>query len=257
MYDRRHELGQNFLADAKTIRTILRLVDETSSGPILEIGAGEGSLTLPLSRLDRPLAALEIDPLRAARLARRVPGNVQLINADALAYRLPAHTGTIVGNIPFHLTTPILKKLFGSPHWQDAVLVVQWEVARRRAGVGGASMLTAQWWPWHRFELHARIPATAFRPVPSVDAAVLTVRRRATPLVADRRDYQQFVQQVFTGPSRGLAEILARSGRIPRGQLYRWLNEEALPTRALAKDLKAEQWASLWHLARMQRGRAR
>jgi 23S rRNA (adenine-N6)-dimethyltransferase len=202
-----------------------------------------------------------------------------VIDADALSYKLPEDARTIVGNIPFHLTTAILKKLLAAPHWQDAVLVVQWEVARRRAGVGGASMLTAQWWPWYRFQVHARIPAAAFRPAPSVDAGLLSMHRRLRPLVgelraddradsravlradtraadvgadarADVRSYQEFVRQIFTGRGPALAEILARSGRFPRrAPLQDWLRAEALPARALAKDLTAEQWAALWRLS--------
>jgi hypothetical protein len=43
-------------------------------------------------------------------------------------------------------------------------------------------MLTANWWPWYDFELHARVPARSFRPVPAVDGGLFTMTRRETPL---------------------------------------------------------------------------
>ncbi|MFJ5214993.1 23S ribosomal RNA methyltransferase Erm [Streptomyces sp. NPDC088354] len=246
----RHELGQNFLTDRTVIASIEALVARTS-GPIVEIGPGDGALTVPLSRTGRPLTAVEIDPRRARRLARRLPPGARVVNADVLRYRLPSEPHVVVGNLPFHLTTPILRRLLSAGGWQSAVLLVQWEVARRRAGVGGASMLTAAWWPWYDFVLHSRVPARAFRPAPSVDGGLLTVVRRQDPLVApDRRGpYQEFVRRVFTGPGRGVREVLARTGHFDRRELHAWLRAEHPAPAALPKHLTARQWASLWELA--------
>ncbi|MEV7426956.1 23S ribosomal RNA methyltransferase Erm [Streptomyces sp. NPDC091212] len=241
----RHELGQNFLVDRSVIDDIDGLVARTS-GPIVEIGAGEGALTLPLSRHGRPLTAVEIDPKRARRLDGRTPGNVTVVCADILRHRLPQHPHVVVGNIPFHVTTPIVKRLLAADHWHTAVLLVQWEVARRRAGVGGASMLTAAWWPWYEFELRSRVPARSFRPVPSVDGGLLTMRRRTDPPAVERGPYQDFVKQVFTGRGNGLRQILERTGRFDRDALRAWLRHHPAAHRALPKDLTAHQWVSLW-----------
>ncbi|MFC7343631.1 23S ribosomal RNA methyltransferase Erm [Saccharopolyspora griseoalba] len=243
-----HELGQNFLVDRTTIRMIEDLVARTS-GPIVEVGPGDGALTVPLSRSGRPLTAVEIDPKRARRLQRRVPEHVAVVNADVLRYRFPRHPHVLVGNLPFHLTTAALKRILAEQRWQTAILLVQWEVARRRAGVGGASMLTASWWPWYQFTLHARVAARSFRPVPAVDGGLLSIARRDRPLVAERTAYQRFVREVFTGRGRGLGEIAVRSGRFDRGELREWLRAQRLSPQALPKDLTAEQWASLWHRA--------
>ncbi|WP_046468968.1 23S ribosomal RNA methyltransferase Erm [Allosalinactinospora lopnorensis] len=241
----RHEFGQNFLADRSVIDTIGGLVARTSC-PIVEIGAGDGAVTLPLSRSGRPVTAVEVDPGRARRLDRRTPENVAVVNDDILRFRLPRHPHVLVGNLPFHLTTSILRRILAAPHWQAGVLLMQWEAARRRAGVGGASMLTASWWPWYDFTLHSRVPARSFRPVPSVDGGLLTVTRRSSPLVADRGGYQRFVRNVFTGPGRGLQEILTRTGRIDRRALHEWSRTHGVSPRALPKDLTAQHWASLW-----------
>jgi 23S rRNA (adenine-N6)-dimethyltransferase len=252
----RHELGQNFLVDPAVIGAVERLVARTTTGPIVEIGAGDGALTRSLSRLGRPVTAIEIDPVRARRLADRLPRNVEVVCADVLRHRFPRRPHTIVGNVPFHLATPILRRLLVTGHWQDAVLLVQWEVARRRAGVGGASMLTASWWPWFEFDVHGRIPARAFRPVPSVDGGLLAMRRRAAPLVEDRHGYQAFVAQVFTGRGRGLAEVVLRTGQVGRHDLRVWLRETGISAHALPKDLNAEEWAWLWALAAPSAGRS-
>jgi 23S rRNA (adenine-N6)-dimethyltransferase len=59
----RHELGQNFLVDPATITTICAAVRATT-GPIVELGPGDGALTVPLSRSGRVITAVELDPRR-------------------------------------------------------------------------------------------------------------------------------------------------------------------------------------------------
>ena len=245
----RHEHGQNFLTDHATIATIVRLVDDTS-GPIIEIGPGDGAHTGPLARLGRPLTAVEIDPRRAASLRRRCAG-VRVEQADFLRFRLPTTPHVLVGNLPFSQTTAILRRILHAPGWTDAVLLVQWEVARRRAGVGGASMMTAQWWPWFTFEQAGRVPAAAFTPRPGVDGGLLVIRRDPAPAVpvARRRAYQGLVHRVFTGRGRGLAQILARTALGSAPAARAWLAARGLRAHDLPKSLTRQDWIDLYAAA--------
>ena len=242
----RHELGQNYLIHQPTIDRITALVAATD-GAILEIGAGGGALTTALAGLGRDLTAIDIDERRVAALQRRYPA-VRVELADAL--RHPLDAPVIAGNVPFHLTTPILRRLLQRPAWSDAVLLTQWEVARKRAGVGGGTLLTAQAAPWFAFALHGRVPARAFRPMPSVDGGILSITRRGSPLVplAERRAYERFVGDVFTARGRGMAAILSTVGRMPRPAARRVLQRARVPADALPRDLTAVQWAELWQV---------
>jgi len=151
----RPELGQNFLHHRPTIEKITGLVADTR-GSILEIGAGDGALTRPLARLGREVTAIDIDEQRVAQLRRSVR-SATITRADALTHPLSAPV--VVGNIPFHLTTPILRRLLRTATWHDAFLLTQWEVARKRAGVGASTMMTAQAAPWYTFRLLGRVPS--------------------------------------------------------------------------------------------------
>ncbi len=157
----------------------------------------------------------------------------------------------IASNVPFHVTTPILRRILAEPAWTDAVLLTQWEVARRRCGVGGTSQLTVQWAPWFEFELDRRVPARAFRPAPSVDGGLFTIRRRAEPLVADRerRAYQAYVASVFGGRGRGLAQVLSRASR-PLPNAKTWLTRRGIRADALPARLAPADWSALWHAVR-------
>lgn len=246
----RHELGQNFLVHPPTIGSFVGAVRATE-GPIVEIGAGRGALTLPLADLGRPVTAIEIDNRTASALRRAAPSTVTVETADFLTYRLPRHPHVVVGNLPFHLTTALLRRILGASAWTDAVLLVQWEVARRRAGVGGATLMTAQWWPWYTFALLGRVPARAFRPVPNVDGGLLTITRRSTALVGDRAGYQRFVHQVFTGPGRGLADTVARTTKgLARHRVTTGMGSHGIRPDARPKDLTATDWVALYDLHR-------
>lgn len=235
---------------------VVALVAATS-GPIIELGAGGGALTRPLEQLGRPLTALELDPRRADALRRELLGDrgrrATVVQADALAWRYPVAPHVVVGNVPFHLTTAIMRSLLARAHWTDAVLLTQWEVARRRCGVGGSSLLTAQWDPWFAFTLHERVPARAFRPMPSVDGGVFSIERRRDPLVdiADRAAFQAFVAEAYRGRGNGMAQILARASRpLPVERGRRVLGSLGLPAHVLPSRLMGEHWAAIWSAVR-------
>ena len=239
-----HELGQNFLIDACVVDRIVALTARRP-GPIVEWGTGNGAITLALARLGRPLEGVEIDPRRVRELRRRVGPHVCIGEGDILRHA-PPRGAVVVSNVPFHLTTPILRHLLAEPCWAHAVLITQWEVARKRAGVGGATQLTAQWWPWYDFELDRRIPADAFRPRPSVDAGLLLITRRDTPSLprSHRGPYQRWVRQVFTGSGRGLPDVLRRAG-VPSPAARRLAAATGRPN-PLPRDLDAAGWVTAY-----------
>ncbi|MBS4102476.1 rRNA adenine N-6-methyltransferase family protein, partial [Tsukamurella paurometabola] len=89
------------------------------------------------------------------------------------------------------------------------------------------------------------IPASAFTPRPSVDAGLLTITRRGTPLVPPgrRREYAAFVHAVFTGRGHGLPEILAGvAPRHRRAEARRWAARRGHRGTPLPRDLRAEDW---------------
>ncbi|WP_143336602.1 23S ribosomal RNA methyltransferase Erm [Corynebacterium pacaense] len=244
----RHEHGQNFLTDPRAVDLLLAHVHSTS-GPIVEIGGGDGALTHPMAHLDRPLTVLEIDEQLSLRLKSTVANDhVHIINADFLRYRLPGDPHVVIGNIPFHLTTAILRRLLRAPAWTDSVLLMQWEVARRRAGVGASTMMTAQWSPWFEFTLGERIPARSFTPRPAVDGGVLIIRRRTSPIlpVQQRKSFHELVHSVYTGRGRGLQDILERRRIAPRSESTAVVESLGIHRAALPSELTVEQWAGLF-----------
>lgn len=241
----RHELGQNFLTHPPTISKITALIADTR-GSILELGAGDGAITQSIAALGRPVTAIEIDEHRVARLQHLLP-NVKVEYADALTH--PLTQPVVVGNIPFHLTTPILRRLLTAASWQEAVLLTQWEVARKRAGVGSSTMMTAQTAPWFTFALHGRVPSWAFTPRPSVDGGIIQITRRTDPLIRQqqRGEYERFVRAVFIGRGGTLDRVIQLVTGAKRGHVAHSLREAGIDPHCLPRDLAPDQWAGLWN----------
>ena len=199
--ERRRRLGQNFLRPELADRLV---ADAAFRGDelVVEVCAGPGPITLALARRAVDVFAVEVDPVWARRLrdlVRRVaPARVRVVEADILSLPLPARPFRVIGSLPFGQTTSILRHLLDNPTvpLERADVIVQWEVARKRATVPPSTMLSTAWAPWWEFRLGPRIPATEFRRIPRVDAGVLVVTRRSRPLlpVAMAGRYADFVR---------------------------------------------------------------
>ncbi|HEX6335556.1 MAG TPA: 23S ribosomal RNA methyltransferase Erm [Jiangellaceae bacterium] len=241
----RRTLSQNFIHDAGVVAQMCDLL-AGSSLPVLDLGAGAGAITRELVRRGHQVTAVELDPHWASVLRRRFGGSVHVVRADMLGFTFPNEPHNVVSNVPYSITTELLRTLLRQPAWQVAVLMVQWEVARKRAG---ATMLTAAWWPWYDITLVRRVPAHAFRPRPRVDSGLLRLERRAAALLSDsdRRDYQRFVEVVFTGQGAGLGRILRR--HVPRPAMLHWAREHDVDLRGLPRDLSVRQWVALYRAA--------
>src|SRR5205807_3607456 len=132
---------------------------------VLDIGAGAGALTRELARRAGRVWAVALDPALAPELRRRFGGTaVRVIQADATGLRWPDEPFKVVANVPFDRTTAILRRLLDDPRVPllAAELVVQWEVAVKRAAVWPSTLAGVCWGAWYRFEIVIRLPPSAF-----------------------------------------------------------------------------------------------
>jgi 23S rRNA (adenine-N6)-dimethyltransferase len=190
---RAEALGQHFLGSE---HLAARLVADAGIGGddrVVDLGAGTGVITAALARRAATVLAVELDRKLASRLATRfaLAPNVTVLHADARGVPLPRNPFRVVANPPFGRTAEILRRLLDDPGGGlvRADLVVQWQVARHRARVSAgaqADLVGAIWAPWWQFERGRRIPAAAFNPRPSVDAAVMVITRQDPPSVPAR-----------------------------------------------------------------------
>jgi 23S rRNA (adenine-N6)-dimethyltransferase len=136
---------------------------------VLDIGAGEGALTVHLLRAGARVVAVELNPRRAGVLRERFPG-ITVLHADATSIRLPGRPFRVVANPPYGISSALLRTLLApGSRLVAADLVLQRAVARKYAS-GAARTFS--------MTVGLSLPRRAFLPPPHVDSAVLVVRRR-------------------------------------------------------------------------------
>ncbi len=178
----RHSLSQNFLADPDVLDAILAEADPGPGSRVLEIGPGLGLLTGALLASGAEVTAVELDRGLAAFLRDQFEGieTLRLVEGDALdqdLLHLVPPPYDVVANLPYHITSPILHALLGSPPRPSRlVLMVQREVAERIAAPPGKMSYLSVFVQYHaRVRIAVRVPAAAFEPEPAVESAVIVV----------------------------------------------------------------------------------
>jgi 16S rRNA (adenine1518-N6/adenine1519-N6)-dimethyltransferase len=178
------KLGQNFLVDADACRRVVGVLGNIAQDAVLEIGPGRGAISRLLARAAGHLSLIEFDPTLAAALAGEFAAipNVEVRHADILTLDLTGLAEerrrklTIVGNLPYYITSDILLHLVAHHIAIDrAVLMVQREVAERITAPPGTSdygVLSATMQLYGSVELLFTLPPSAFAPPPEVHSSV-------------------------------------------------------------------------------------
>jgi 23S rRNA (adenine-N6)-dimethyltransferase len=229
------------------------LVRQAGVGPtdrVWEIGAGTGRLTEALAARARLVTAVERDPILADGLRRTFAATptVEVVCADALRVPLPEGSFRAFGNIPFAITTPILRRLLDDPTsgMIRADLLIQLEAARKRAAVAPSSLLTLGWAPWWEFAMVRRVGRLGFEPPPSVDAAMLAIVPRTPELLpaGDRAAYVRLLRRAFDRSQWPVRRSLR--DELPPRTWKRLARERGVRADATPRDLDVFDWVAVF-----------
>lgn len=185
-------LGQNFVIDGNTVRRIVSIAGVEDGDSVVEIGPGLGSLTLGLLATGASVLAIEID----RRLAEQLPKTVEqlqpgapltVLTADAMTIaELPGEPHTLVANLPYNVSVPVLLHLLEHfPSLSSGLVMVQAEVGQRIAAppgskVYGSPSVKAAWYGTWRTA--GQVSRQVFWPVPNVDSILVSFARREMPI---------------------------------------------------------------------------
>jgi 16S rRNA (adenine1518-N6/adenine1519-N6)-dimethyltransferase len=181
-------LGQNFVADGNTVRRIARLAGVEPGAPVVEIGAGLGSLTLALVEAGAEVTAIEVDRYVLPVLRSQVePFGVTVVEADARTLDFTELLGdrkgwSLVANLPYNVAVPlVIRVLEEAPQVASLLVMVQREVGERLAArardeaYGAVSVKVAY---WARASVVGKVPSSVFIPRPRVESVLVRMDRR-------------------------------------------------------------------------------
>lgn len=200
-------LGQNFLIDINILHRIMDAAELDHTTGVLEIGPGIGTLTEQLAKQARCVMAMEIDQRLIPILREVLKGeeHVHIVHGDILKanfhflfqkyFQDVAHV-SVVANLPYYVTTPIIMKLLNERLLlKNIVVMTQKETAERMAAKPGGKdygSLSVAVQYFAEPELICTVPNTVFIPQPNVESTVIRLRVRQTPPVSVKDESKLF-----------------------------------------------------------------
>lgn len=189
----RKRFGQHFLHDQNIIHRIIRAINPQPGDRLIEIGPGQGALTIPLLQQCKELTAIELDRDLIPILQQRAQsiGELHLINQDVLTIDLSTLPLSpplrLVGNLPYNISTPLMFHLLEhSELIEDMFFMLQKEVAERiiaRPEDKHYGRLSVMMQYYCDSDYLFDVPPGCFSPPPRVDSAVIRLQPHATPPV--------------------------------------------------------------------------
>jgi len=214
----RKRFGQHFLIDPAVISQIVAAIAPQKGDILVEIGPGQGAITIPLSRFPASLHAIEFDRDLVPILRRRFADDerVTVHEADALRfdYSTLGRRLRIVGNLPYNISTPLIFKLIEfRDNIFDLHFMMQKEVVNRMAASPGNKSygrLTVMLGCFMEVVPLFEVPPTAFAPPPKVTSAVVRMRPKPadTLLLDDPKTLSTLVAQAFSQRRKTLRNAL-------------------------------------------------
>ena len=236
------QLGQHFLADRAVIAQILLAIDPRPGERLVEIGPGQGAITLPLLRRHHALTVIEFDRdlITPLAIAAEGLGDLTIIHKDVLQVDFGKLAGDerirLVGNLPYNISTPILFHVLEHAEGiVDMHFMLQKEVVERMAAGPGSKAfgrLSVMLQALCRVEPLFEVPPSAFRPPPKVDSAVVRLLPRSPSEVGidDPAMFERVVREAFGQRRKTL-----------RNALLQVCDAEAIAAAGLRPELRAEQ----------------
>ena len=264
------KLGQNFLIDRSAIKKIIDAGELNSKDIVLEIGPGTGALTKKLAEKAKEVIAVEKDLNMCEILEQTLKdfNNIKVIQEDILKmnfqisnsrFQIPKQY-KIVGNLPFYLTAPVIRKFLelkeAKPY--SMVFVVQKEVAQRICAKprdktkslqnksAKMNLLAVSVQFYAQSKIISYISKKSFWPQPKVDSAVIEIipqpqstRSVSIPL------FFKVVKAGFSQPRKQLINNLSKSLKINKQEIETWLIKNNIQPSQRAETLSIKDWLNL------------
>jgi 16S rRNA (adenine1518-N6/adenine1519-N6)-dimethyltransferase len=272
-------LGQHFLIDLTHRDRIIAAAELAPTDTVLEIGPGRGVLTERLAAFSGRVVAVELDDRLIEPLRQQFANqpHVTIVHGDILQLDparliddgqwtldeelLPnpkskiwgAHWAPksykVVANLPYYITSAVLRQLLEARVQPSlAIVMVQKEVAERIvAAPGDLSLLAVSVQYYAEPTIVDRVPASAFRPQPKVDSAVLRLTTRPHPALADLppKDFFQVVRAGFSQKRKQLLNTLSGGLHLPKNAIGAALSNAGIDPTRRAETLSLDEWGAV------------
>jgi len=257
-------LGQHFLINPRILDKIVTAAEISKEDTILEVGPGIGNLTEKLAEKAGWVIAVEKDRRLIEELRKKFKNkNVEIIEGDVLnqsaAEKAIAFIGAnykIVGNIPYYITSNLLRTIFdprsrtssnsvryGARKWPRPkliVLTIQKEVAQRiTAKPPKMNLLAVSVQFFSEPKIVSYVSKENFRPRPKVDSAIIRLKPRGKLPIDDAEKLFKLVRAGFSQKRKQLKNNL---NKILGPKTIEVLIKAGINPESRAEELTVSDW---------------
>jgi 16S rRNA (adenine1518-N6/adenine1519-N6)-dimethyltransferase len=255
-------LGQHFLSDRSILRKIIDVIAPQKDELIIEIGAGKGALTFPLTDRAGKVIAIEKDKELIPFLLAAGKKNLVVLEQDVLCINFKnlvaeetAFSGRakLAGNLPYSISSPLLFRVLEDKELFIAcVFLLQKEVAARigaQPGSRACAPLSILFQLHFDVRLRFTLAPGAFSPPPKVQSTLVSLERRPRPLfaIADEDGFRRFLRAAFAQRRKTLFNNL-KSLACPPMLLKEAIGQLSLEENVRAEELSISQFVMLFEL---------
>lgn len=189
--------------------------------------------------------AIEIDPDLAARLRSRFGERIELRMEDAVEAPMPDRPFRAVGNLPYNVGTPILRRVIADPNCRRAVFMLQKEVAERVAAKPGDEQygyLTLYTAMYATARILFTLDPKSFYPPPKVRSSVVVLDPHPPSYRSDREMLHDLISTSFRMRRKKLVNNLAGWRGLTREDVLRMMTVAGVDPNARAETMGLEQF---------------
>jgi|CXWL01.1.fsa_nt_gi 16S rRNA (adenine1518-N6/adenine1519-N6)-dimethyltransferase len=245
-------LGQHFLVDTEILDKIVEAAELTSSDRVLEVGAGPGVLSQRLAPHVKELMSLEIDRVMIVPwrdLMKDYP-HAQIIAEDVLKYIPEDIPYKLVANIPYYITSPILKHFLrhqGVRRPSLIVLLMQREVAERIVDLKHPTLLSWELRVFGDARIISTVSPKSFYPAPKVESAILQLKLYDEPSIkgVEMEAFFELLSIAYRQPRKTLLNNFCASGKWDKEQSMDFFTKSGVEATLRPHQLSLDKWKLL------------
>jgi 23S rRNA (adenine-N6)-dimethyltransferase len=245
--------SQNFINNEKILEECFKHVSIPDNQSVIEIGGGKGIITDKLVERFEKVIVVEFDNNLFQRLHKKYSSHpkVHIQHEDFLNYSLPDENFSIVANIPFNITSDIIRKITGpDSNMQHAYIIMQEAAALKFASEKKESetsllsnLIQVRYSIWLLLSIHRK----NFSPQPKHNASFIHFERKRNDVFAnkDQEDmFNDFLCFVFNRSKPFIADALADA--LSKKETKQILQKSKVQTNRRIKSLPFEEWIAIF-----------
>jgi len=243
------KLGQHFLISKAPVFKLIEAANLNENDAVVEVGSGTGVITEEILKKGvKSLIAVEKDGRLAEILKQKLNGfdNLEILREDALKMKEPQGRYKVLGNIPYYLTVPLIRKFLNSKNKPELmVLMIQKEVGERICAKPPKTNFLAVLIQFSSFpKIMMKVKKDSFFPTPKVDSVILRIILKKE---TEELDYNLFLKVLRAGFSSPRKQILnnLRGLNLQKQEIESLLQRLNINPKLRAEDLRLEDWVQI------------